>query len=151
MYRCQPSIWPCLQVVGLNLLPNGRFKGLPDRGEKTGGSSSPWLLSGSETRSGRESSSLSGELDRSVSIQFSTLVFALAMASLSRVSRMGCMLLGWVLPCGFEGVITKLGGKCPFRGGCWSGVCPKGKGWVFMGGVFIPWVKSVKIGLVPVG
>ncbi len=97
MYRCQPSIWPCpLQVVGLNLPPNGRFRGLPDRGEKTGGSSSPWLLSGSETRSGRESSSLSGELDRSVSIQFSTLVFALAMASLSRVSRMGCMLVGWV-------------------------------------------------------
>ena len=109
------------------------------------------MLSGSETRSGRESSSLSGELDRSVNIQFSTLAFALAMASLSRVSRMGCMLLGWVLPCGFEGVITKLGGKCPFRGGCWSGVCPKGKGWVSMGGVFIPWVKSVKNGLVPVG
>ena len=27
------------------------------------------------------------------------------------------MLLGWVLPCGFEGVITKLGGECPFRVG----------------------------------
>ena len=94
------------------------------------------MLSGSETRSGRDSSSLSGELDRSVSIQFSILVFALARSSLSNVSRMGFMLLGWVIPRGSEGVITKLGGRCYVRGGCCSGICPKGKGGgVVMGGV----------------
>ncbi len=130
-------------MVGRNWPPSGRFNGLPDRGEKTGGSSSPWtfrqfaMLSGSETRSGRESSSLSGELDRSVNIQFSTLAFALAMASLSRVSRMGCMLLGWVLPCGFEGVVTKWVISV-LLGWVLVWCLPEGKGVGFYGRCFYP-------------
>ena len=68
------------------------------------------MLSESETRSGRDSSSLSEELDRSVSIQFSILVFALARSALSNMSRMGSMPLGWVTLRGCDGVIPKLGG-----------------------------------------
>ncbi len=60
----------------------------------------------SETRSGRDSSSLSEELDRSVSIQFNIRVFALARSALSNMSRNGFMLVGLdVSRLGYDGVL----------------------------------------------
>ena len=44
-----------------------------------------------------------------------------------------------------------MGDKCPFGVGVGLVFALREMGGVYMGVVFIPWVKSVNIGLVPVG